>query len=96
MGHIDRMILACFVLGVSTRKVAEVLLPILGAPVSPATVSRIAKQLGVVVAAFHRRRLKDQYRALVLDGVVMASKTGASAVRRPLRARSNQNQSRCS
>ena len=28
--HVDRMILACFVLGVSTRKVAQVLLPILG------------------------------------------------------------------
>jgi len=32
--HVDRMILACFVLGVSTRKVAQVLLPILGEPVS--------------------------------------------------------------
>jgi putative transposase len=34
VGHVDRMILACFVLGVSTRKVAQVLLPILGEPVS--------------------------------------------------------------
>ena len=35
-GHIDRLILACFVLGLSTRKVARALLPVLGAPVSAA------------------------------------------------------------
>ncbi len=32
--HIDRMVLACFVLGLSTRKVAKALLPVLGTPVS--------------------------------------------------------------
>jgi transposase-like protein len=32
---VDRMILACFVLGLSTRKVAVALLPVLGRPVSP-------------------------------------------------------------
>ena len=36
--QIDRMILACFVLGLSTRKVAKAPLPVLGEPVSPATV----------------------------------------------------------
>ena len=52
---VDRMILACFVLGLSTRKVSEALLPILGRPISPATVSLVAKQLDAVVAAFHAR-----------------------------------------
>jgi transposase-like protein len=55
--NVDRMILACFLLKLSTRKVAVVLLPVLGRPVSPATVSQVAKQLAV--AAFHRRPLKD-------------------------------------
>ena len=41
--HIDRMILACFVLGLSTRKVAIALLPILGRRISAATVSQVAK-----------------------------------------------------
>ena len=54
--HVDRMILACFVLGLSVRKVSEALLPILGRPISPATVSTVAKQLDAVVAAFHARR----------------------------------------
>jgi transposase-like protein len=79
---VDRMILACFLLGLSTRKVAIALLPVLGRPVSPATVSAVAKQLDAAVAAFHRRPLKDQYRVLVLDGVVLKRKTGAGALAR--------------
>jgi putative transposase len=81
---VDRMILACFLLGLSTRKVAIALLPILGRPVSPATVSAVAKQLDIAVAAFHRRPLKDIYRVLVLDGVVLRRKTGAGALARPV------------
>jgi putative transposase len=81
---VDRMILACFVLGLSTRKVATALLPMLGRPVSPATVSAVAKQLDAAVAAFHRRPLKDLYRVLVLDGVVLRRKTGAGALARPV------------
>jgi putative transposase len=82
--QVDRMILSCFVLGLSTRKVGEALLPILGRPISPATVSQVAKQLDAVVASFHARPLKDCYRVLMLDGVVLARKTGAGAVRRPV------------
>lgn len=82
--ELDRMILACFVLGLSVRKVGEALLPILGRPISPATVSQVAKQLDAVVAAFHARPLKERYRVLMLDGVVLARKTGAGAIRRPV------------
>ena len=71
-------------LGLSTRKVGEVLLPLLGRPVSASTVSRIAKTLDAAVAAFHRRPLQDIYKALVLDGVVLARRTGAGALRRPV------------
>ena len=82
--ELDRMILSCFVLGLSTRKVGEALLPILGRPISAATVSGVAKQLDAVVAAFHARPLKQRYRVLMLDGVVLARKTGAGAIRRPV------------
>ena len=82
--HIDRMILACFVLGLSTRKVATALLPVLGRRISAATVSQVAKTLDAAVAAFHRRPLKDIYPVLMLDGVVLSRKTGAGAVRRPV------------
>jgi transposase-like protein len=74
--QVDRMILSCFVLGLSVRKVSEALRPILGRPISPATVSTVAKQLDAVVAVFHARPLKERYRVLMLDGVVLARKTG--------------------
>jgi len=82
--HVDRMILACFVLGLSTRKVAVALAPILGRRISAGTVSRIAKTLDSAVEAFHRRRLKDIYPVLMLDGVVLSRKTGAGAIKRPV------------
>ena len=82
--EVDRMILSCFVSGFRVRKVGEALLPMLGRPISPATVSQVAKQLDAVVAAFHARPLKDRYRVLMLDGVVIARSTGAGAIRRPV------------
>jgi putative transposase len=82
--EIDRVILAGFVLGLSTRKVGETLLALLGRSVSPATVSQVAKTLDAAVAAFHRRPLQNRYQALMLDGVVLARKTGAGALRRPV------------
>ena len=82
--EIDRAILAGFVLGLSTRKVGEVLLPLLGRPVSASTVSRVAKTLDAAVAAFHARPLANRYKALMLDGVVLARKTGAGALKRPV------------
>jgi hypothetical protein len=69
--QIDR-ILSCFVLGLSVRKVSAALLPILGRPISPATVSTVAKQLEAVVTAFTQVPLKDRYRVLMLDGIVLA------------------------
>ena len=82
--EIDRVILAGFVLGLSTRKVGETLLALLGRSVSPTTVSQVAKTLDAAVAAFHRRPLQNRYKVLMLDGVVLARKTGAGALRRPV------------
>jgi putative transposase len=82
--EIDRVILAGFVLGLSTRKVGKTLLALLGRPVSATTVSQVAKTLDAAVAAFHRRPLANQYKVLMLDGVVLARKTGAGALRRPV------------
>lgn len=80
--QVDRMILACFVLGLSTRKVAHALLPILGEPVSPSLVSRVAKMLDGAVRAFHARPLKNRCRFLLFDGVVLKRRTGGGAIKR--------------
>ncbi len=82
--EVDRLILACFVLGLSTRKVGEALMTILGEKVSPTTVSRVAKTLDAAVAAFHRRKLSNVYRALIFDGVVLSRKTGMGSLKRPV------------
>ena len=82
--EVDRLILAGFLFGLSTRKLTQEVLPILGIQVSPATVSRVAKQLDRVVAAFHRRPLPDHYRVLIFDGVVLRRRTGVGALSRPV------------
>ena len=53
--EIERAILTGFVPGLSTHKVGETLLSLLGRPVAPATVSRVAKTLDAAVEAFHDR-----------------------------------------
>lgn len=80
--QVDRAILDCFLLGASTRKVGRIMAPILGEKVPASTVSRIAKQLDVLVEAYHKRSLPDHYRFLLFDGVVLKRKSGAGAVKR--------------
>lgn len=80
--QVDRMILSCFVLGLSTRKVCHALMPVLGESLSATTVSRVSRILDVSVAAFHRRPIRQSYRFLFLDGVVLKRRTGIGAVKR--------------
>jgi len=71
---IDEVLLACFCLGLSTRKAAPVLAPMIGEKVSASTISRIAKDLDREVEAYHDRPLSDDYLYLFFDGVVLKSK----------------------
>ena len=58
-----------FLLGVSTRQAGRALATLVEDAVSASTVSAVAKALDASVLAFHRRKLTDQYRYLLLDGV---------------------------
>jgi transposase-like protein len=58
-----------FLLGVSTRQTGQALATLVGEAVSAATVSALSKALDASVGSFHRRRLTDVYRYLILDGV---------------------------
>jgi transposase-like protein len=80
--HLDRMILAGLLLGLSTREVAKALLPVLGEPVSPSTVSRVAETLDQAEAAIQARPLSDCHQVLMLDGVALKPMTGMGALRR--------------
>ena len=73
--EIDRVILAGFVLGLSTRKVGETLLSLLGRPIAPTTVSRVTKTLDAAVEAFHRRPLTNSYKALMLGIIYLTSRS---------------------
>jgi transposase-like protein len=72
-----------FLAGVSTRRVGEVIAPILGEAPSPQTVSRVARSLDAEVSRFHRRPLNDGYCYLLLDGISLKVK-GATGVKKHL------------
>jgi putative transposase len=71
---VDQLIMACFVLGMSTRKVSTALLSLLGERVSASTVSEVAKKLDHAVRRYHGRKLEDGYRFLFFDGIVLKQK----------------------
>lgn len=71
-----------FLAGVSTRRVGEVVQPLLGVKWSASTVSTVTKALDGAVAQFHRRALLDEYQVLVLDGVTMKVKDAVGTKKR--------------
>ena len=81
--EIDHLILASFLLGLSTRKVGIALATLLGERISPQTVSRVARRLDDAVKAFHRRRI-GSFKALILDGIIIKRRTGAGTLTRPV------------
>jgi transposase-like protein len=81
--QVDRMVREMFLSGVSTRRVEEVVMPLLGEGISAQTVSRITRSLDAEVSLYHRRRLDDDYLYLVVDGITLKVK-GATGVRKRL------------
>ena len=71
-----------FLAGVSTRRVGEVVQPLLGVRWSASTVSTVTKALDTAVAQFQRRPLLDEYQVLCLDGVTMRVKDALGTKKR--------------
>jgi putative transposase len=82
-GQVNEMVREMFLQGVSTRKVQEVLNPVLRDGLSAQAVSRIVRSLDVEVKLYHQRRLTDDYRYLIFDGITLKVK-GASGVKKRL------------
>jgi transposase-like protein len=80
--EIDRMVLQVFLRGVSTRQVGPVLQALCGATVSASAVSRLTGMLEASARAFHERRLDDQYRFLLCDGVYLRIREAGGVKRR--------------
>jgi putative transposase len=67
---VDALVLKMFLAGVSTRRVKEVFVPLLGSnAISASSVSTITKTLTDQVNKYHARHLHDDYIYLFVDGV---------------------------
>ncbi len=80
---VNRLVREMFLSGVSTRRVQEVVAPLLGAGVSAQTVSRITRSLDSEVRCYQERPLEDHYQYLLLDGITLKVK-GALGVKKRL------------
>jgi putative transposase len=81
-GQVNKMVREMFLDGVSTRKVQEVLKPMLKAGLSAQSVSRILRSLDSEVRHFHLRQLSDDYQYLFFDGVTLKVKGAGGARKR--------------
>jgi len=70
----QELILETYLSGPSTRRVGEVLQRVLGYKVSAGTVSSICKGLDELLREYWRSDLTDEWRYLLLDGVVMKNR----------------------
>jgi len=80
---VDSLVLKMFLAGVSTRRVKEVLEPLLGNNcISASSVSQITKSLNEQVNKYHARNLSDDYIYLIADGVYFNVKNPINKKRR--------------
>lgn len=80
---VDEMVIEMFLAGVSTRRVEEVLRPLVGeGAISAGSVSQISKGLDSLVRRFHNRAIKDEYVYLILDGIFLNAKSPVMKKRR--------------
>lgn len=75
---VEELIREAFLSGISTRRISDVLSPLIGAPISAQTVSNIARLLDEQVREYHTKQLSDDYRFLFLDGVTVRVKRAKS------------------
>lgn len=80
--EVETLIKDLFLKGISTRRVSEILEPLLGFEVSPTTVSNTVKVLDKEVAAYHSKVLADTYQYLFLDGIVLKARNAIEVKKR--------------
>jgi len=83
---VNQSIINCFLLGVSTRNVKDVLKPLIGIDVSASTVSNATKAVDKLVKEYHLRRLIDEYQFLFLDGINISVRYGNKSIKKTVLA----------
>lgn len=76
--EVEELIKEAFLSGISTRRISEVLSPLVGASISAQAVSNLARLLDEEVRRYHTKPLADSYRFLFLDGVRVRVKSASS------------------
>lgn len=67
--EVDSLLQSIFLAGISTRRVGEILQPLLQTKVSATKVSNVCRKLDAHVATYHQRTLIDEYQYLILDAI---------------------------
>lgn len=80
--EVGELVMETYLAGISVRRVGEVLKKVLGYEVSAGTVSDICKGLDKLVREYWRRVLDDKWRYLLLDAVVLKSKSAIGVEKR--------------
>jgi transposase-like protein len=80
--RVDQGVLKMFLMGVSTRKVGDVLQSLFDFTLSASYVSKVAKKLDEEVQMFFDRPLDNEFQYLFLDGIWVKVKDVSQSVRR--------------
>lgn len=83
---VNQSIINCFLLGVSTRNVKDVLKPLLGINISASTVSNATKSVDKLVKQYHQRQLIDEYQFMFVDGINISVKYGNRSIKKTVLA----------
>lgn len=83
---VNQSIINCFLLGVSTRNVKDVLKPLIGINISASTVSNATKSVNHLVKEYHQRPLIDGYQFLFLDGINISIRHGNTSIKKTVLA----------
>ena len=83
---VNQSIINCFLLGVSTRNVKNVLKPLLGVNICASTVSNATKTINHLVREFHARPLIDEYQFLFIDAINISVRYGSRSIKKTVLA----------
>jgi transposase-like protein len=86
-GAFEEKVVEMFLKGLSVRAIGPLLDGLLGLPVSPGQVSRLARQWDHLVAHFHNGPLEDRYRYLFFDGIHLKRRSSQRLYKSPGQAR---------
>jgi transposase-like protein len=81
-GAVEGEVVEMFLKGLSVRSIGPILDGLLGLPISPGQVSRLARRIDHQVSAFHRGRLEDRYVYLFFDGIHLKRRSAPRIFRR--------------